>query len=395
MPQASREVTDSKAKECDWTYPQPEQRDSGHLRVSVRPPHKIYWEEYGNPEGEPVMFLHGGPGAGSPPIVARFFDPDRYRIILFDQRGCGKSKPDAAKSPKSAIRDNTTGHLIEDIAKIRDHLHINGRMHVFGGSWGSTLGMAYAIKHPDQVQSLVLRGIFLGRKQDVDYFFQGNAANYHNDPDDKSIPGTYRDFPEAAHAWKHFVEVIPVMKRGDMVTAYAEIFAKTPQNQTERADQERAFTAWSTWEGVTGYFRQDISDVNKFAEPEEAKTYARIETHFSRNGFFLGGSGEANRNQQNYLLEHADSIAHLPIYIVQGEFDRVCPKTQADELVAALEQNGAEDIRNRYVVTQAGHSSLEAENVKALSRIMDELPRMRPQDREFGLLPQSNRHRGG
>src|SRR3954471_24188024 len=168
---------------------------SGHLTVQDRPQHRIYWEEYGSGDGEPVMFMHGGPGAGCQKSFARFFNPDRYRVILFDQRGCGKSAPSAGDDgPTAALTDNTTEHLIGDVLRLRRELDIHGKMHVFGGSWGSTLALAYAIVHPETVQTLILRGVFLCRRADVDYLFQGNAADYGGDPLAMRVPGAYLDF---------------------------------------------------------------------------------------------------------------------------------------------------------------------------------------------------------
>jgi pimeloyl-ACP methyl ester carboxylesterase len=156
---------------------------SGHLTAAGFSDHQIYWEEYGSLAGEPVMVMHGGPGAGSHGSATRFFDPQRYRVILFDQRGCGKSTPSASEDDATAaLTDNTTRHLIDDVSALRDELHIDGKMHVFGGSWGSTLALAYAIAHPATVQTLILRGIFLCRRADVNYFFQGNAAEFAADP---------------------------------------------------------------------------------------------------------------------------------------------------------------------------------------------------------------------
>ena len=359
--------------EKDWKYPQPKLVKEGNLSVSEHPPHTIAWQEYGNPKGEPVMFLHGGPGGGCAPFLARFFDPERYRIILLDQRGCGKSRPSAAdNNPLPALENNTTGHLIGDMDALRSELGIRGKMHLFGGSWGSTLALAYAIEHPENVESMVLRGIFLCRKQDLDYFYQGNAATYEKNPNDHSVPGAYLMYPEA---WKRFVEIIPPEKRGDMIKAYAAIFSHIPANDVEHARLTEAAKAWSVWEGVSSYLSQDLSDLGKFEEPEFAKAFARIENHYFMNGAFLGGkSGEPNRSN-NYILEHADRIKDIPIRIVHGRADQVCPLFQAEELVEALKKADAKDMQ--YTITPAGHSMLELENCLALTRAMDELPRMR------------------
>lgn len=360
----------SKMGPDEWRYPQPARLAEGHLTVSEEPRHEIYWAEYGNPSGEPVLFVHGGPGGGTEPSLARFFDPARYRVLLFDQRGCGRSRPSAAVDPEGALRDNTTPHLIEDILALRRHRGITGKMHVFGGSWGSTLSLAYAIAHPDTVQTLILRGIFLCRTKDLDYFYQGNAATYAEDPYDTRLPGTYQCYPEA---WKAFVEVIAPEDRHDMVKAYAKIFARKPENDAEREMQTRAAVAWSVWEGSTSYLAQDLSQLSHFAEPDFAKTFARIENHYFMNGAFLGGSGEQNRGQ-NYILENVARIKHIPVHIVHGRYDLVCPMFQAEELVRALVAAGAP--RPDYRLTPAGHSMRERENHRELVDIMDHLPTM-------------------
>jgi len=362
----------SKMNADEWKYPPSPARRCGLLPVSRAPKHELYWEEYGNPEGEPVLLLHGGPGGATQPSLARFFDPERYRTILFDQRGCGRSVPSASDVDAGpALLDNTTDHLISDILKLRETLAIEGKMHVFGGSWGSTLALAYAIAHPDTVQTLVLRGIFLCRRKDLDYFYQGNAATFARDPYDTRLPGTYMCFPEA---WKPFVEVIAPEARHDMVKAYAELFNQSARSRADEERQTRAAVAWSVWEGVTSYLAQDLSDIGRFAEPSFARAFARIENHYFMNGAFMGGKGEANRGQ-NFILENVQRIKDIPVHIVHGRYDVVCPMFQAEELVAALKKAGARDID--YRLTPAGHSMQERENQRALTDIMDTLPRMR------------------
>jgi proline iminopeptidase len=215
---------------------------------------------------------------------------------------------------------------------------------------------------------LILRGIFLCRRKDLDFFYQGNAATYAEDAYDTRIPGTYQCYPEA---WQRFVEVIPEDQRGDMVEAYARIFALRPRDEAERALQTRAAVAWSVWEGTTSYLAQDLSDLQRFADADFARTFARIENHYFMNGAFLGGRGEGNRDQ-NYLLENVGRIAHLPVHIVHGRYDLVCPMFQAEELVRALRAAGARDID--YRLTAAGHSMRERENQRELTNIMDALP---------------------
>jgi proline iminopeptidase len=201
----------------EWKYPAAEPNRSGLFQVDTAPDHTLYWEEYGNPAGEPVMVLHGGPGGACAPVMARFFDPARYRIILFDQRGCGKSEPTVAKAgPAVALIRNTTDYLVEDINALRAALGITGKMHVFGGSWGSTLSLVYAIRHPQHVASLILRGIFIGAREDLHYMYQGNAATFAEAPFALTEPGSYVTYPDE---WKAFVEVIPAGQRGDMMRA--------------------------------------------------------------------------------------------------------------------------------------------------------------------------------
>jgi proline iminopeptidase len=347
----------SKLTSADWKHQQPPLIRSGHMPVSDG--HRIYYEEYGNPQGEPVLVVHGGPGGACEPIYARFFDPARYRIVLFDQRGCGKSTPNAAHDPVGSLAANTTAHLIADMQALRAHIGIDGKMHLFGGSWGSTLALAYAIAHPQDIASLTLRGIFLCRRSDLDYFYQGNAADLNN----RTIAGAYAVYPEA---WKPFVEVIAPEKRYDMVAAYAAIFAMQPANEVERALQDRTATAWSVWEGSTSYLSQDMDTIGKYADPEFAKAFARIENHYFMHGAFLDGE---NRNQ-NYILENLAIIAHLPIRIVHGRYDQVCPLTQAEALMQGLVDAGAKNVT--YRITNAGHSMMERENALALMECMEQ-----------------------
>ncbi len=351
----------SAADEQDWKYPEPDALiNEGWL--SVGSGHEIYWHEYGTPNAEPVMFLHGGPGGGTKAKQARFFNPRRYRIVLFDQRGCGKSRPNAGdKNPdiaKAALKDNTTDHLINDIEALRTHLGIMEPMHVFGGSWGSTLALAYAIKYPQNVRNLILRGIFLCRQKDLDYFYQGNAATYDAKPFDSSLPGTYLFYPDA---WKEFVAVIAAEDRGNMVKAYSRIFENPSHPKLERAAK-----AWSVWEGITSHLAPE-KDLGSFADSQFARIFAKLENLYFMNGGFLDG----NKRDNNYLLNHIKKIARLPVYIVQGQFDQVCPRYQADELVAALKEANAKVIK--YIITTAGHSQFERETMKALTEIMDDL----------------------
>jgi proline iminopeptidase len=350
--------------DADWKYPQKTPNKTGHLQVDNNPPHKIYWEEYGNPNGEPVMFLHGGPGGACSPQMSRVFDPERYRIILFDQRGCGKSTPNvAADGPDIALKNNNTDALVEDIIKLRKELGIEGKMHVFGGSWGSTLSLTYAIRHPETVQDLILRGIFLGNKEDLDFMYQGNSATYTKFPYKISAAGTYVCYPEA---WQKFVEIIPPEKRNNVAKAYKEIFDMKPKNEAEKKLQQKAAAAWSVWEGTISHLIPDVEEAEShYGNDNFAVCFAQIEAHYFANNLFL---------PPDYIIKNVAALKNIPTHIVHGRFDMVCPLPQAEDLAAALTKVGNPPVS--YVKTTAGHSMLEIENCKALTEIMDELPKM-------------------
>lgn len=353
--QASSKIGD------DWVYPQPPCLNFGWLEVDIEAGHRIYWEEYGNPDGEPVMFLHGGPGGACAPVMARFFDPKRYRVILFDQRGCGKSEPNvAAAGPAAALRNNTTADLIGDIVKLREELEIEGRMHVFGGSWGSTLAMAYAIAHPGHCASLILRGIFLGAAEDLLYLYQGNAATWEADPYGLTAPGAYINYPDE---WAELLEVLTPQERGDVMKSYKAIFDMVPATEAEKEKQLRAALTWSLWEGVISNMVPETADTGKFGDADFALCFAQIEAHFFANDLFIA---------PGHFFANIAALASIPVHIVHGRFDEVCPLTQASRLVAALRGAGAEPAT--YVVTNAGHSAMERDNALALTAIMDGLP---------------------
>lgn len=356
----SRLETSSKIGD-GWVHPATPALNTGHLPVDSDPDHRLYWEEYGNPAGEPVMFLHGGPGGACSPEMARFFDPARYRVILFDQRGCGKSEPTVASAgPAIALAKNTTADLIGDIEKLRDALGITGRMHVFGGSWGSTLAMAYAIEHPGHCASLILRGIFLGAAEDLDYLYQGNAATWHEAPYALTAPGAYISYPEE---WGELLSLLTIEERRDVMAAYKRIFDMVPASDAERDKQLHAAVTWSLWEGVISNMIPESAATGKFGDADFALCFAQIEAHYFANNLFI---------EPGHLLGSADVLATIPVHIVHGRFDQVCPLTQASRLVAALEGAGAKPAT--YVVTNAGHSAMERENALALTAIMDGLP---------------------
>lgn len=309
-------------------YPPIDARRSGMLRVSDL--HEIYWEESGNPHGKPVVFLHGGPGGGTDARMRQFFDPARYRIVLFDQRGCGKSRPHAS------LVDNTTWHLVSDIEALRTHLCID-RWQVFGGSWGSTLALAYAQTHPQRVTELVLRGIFLVRPWEFRWFYET--------PD-----GTAALFPDL---WEKYVEPIPPAERDQMMHAYYRRLTSD-----DAAVRAQAAKHWSMWEGATSFLRLNPDYVAKFEEDAFAEAFARIECHYFVNGGFL--------RTPTQLLDDVPKMRHIPGVIVQGRYDVVCPMKSAWDLHRAWPEA---DLR---IVGDAGHSAFEAgilsELVKATDR---------------------------
>ena len=308
-------------------YPAVEAYRTGLLRVSDV--HEIYFEESGNPKGKPAVFLHGGPGGGTDPKMRTFFDPKLYRIVLFDQRGCGKSRPHAN------LVDNTTWHLVEDIEQLRRHLGIE-RWLVFGGSWGSTLALAYAETHPRQVTELVLRGIFLLRKWEIDWFYQdpGGAAAIYPD------------------LWEKYVSTIPEAERKDMVRAYYKRLTSDDPRVMSAASK-----TWAVWEGATSFLHSNPEYVEKFQEDDYAAAFARIECHYFINGGFF--------RTDNQLIENIGKIRDIPSVIVQGRYDVICPMKSAWDLHRAWPEA---DLR---VVPDAGHSAFEAGNLHELISATD------------------------
>lgn len=287
--------------------------NSGFLRVSDI--HTVYYEEAGNPVGHPVLFLHGGPGGGIHPIYRRFFDPDFYRIILLDQRGCGQSTPHAE------LRENTTWDLVDDLERLRDLLGVE-KWIVFGGSWGSTLALSYAVVHPERVVGLILRGIFLCRKQEIDWFYQEGASRIYPD------------------AWESYLAPIPLDERDDLVRAYHQRLTNTNMEI-----QLEAARAWSIWEAATSKLMQDQKSMQDFEDPRRAIAFARIECHYFINDAFMP--------YDNYLLDKAQAIDYIPTRIVQGRYDVVCPIQTAWDLSKAMP-------RARLIIVQdAGHSISE------------------------------------
>ena len=310
-------------------YPEIEPFDSGFLPVSSL--HTLYYEQSGNPNGKPVVFLHGGPGGGTNAKCRRFFDPAVYRIVLFDQRGCGKSTPHAE------LTDNTTWDLVADIERVREHLGI-GRWQVFGGSWGSTLALAYAQTHPDKVSELVLRGIFMLRRWELEWFYQ------------KGCDALYPD------AWETYLDAIPEVERGDLMSAYHRRLT-SPDAKTRTA----AARAWSVWEGATSFLWQDKSHIESSAEDEFALAFARIECHYFVNGGFF--------EHDDQLLRNVERIRNIPAVIVQGRYDVVCPLRSAWDLHRAWPE------ADLHIVQDAGHSAFEPGIVHELVEATDRFGR--------------------
>ena len=308
-------------------YPPIEPYQIARLPVDAR--HDLYYEQSGNPNGKPVVFLHGGPGGGTDPKHRRFFDPEHYRIILFDQRGCGQSEPFAA------LEDNTTWHLVADIEALREHLGVE-RWMVFGGSWGSTLGVAYAEAHPERVTELVLRGIFMFTEREAAWFY-GH--------------GTRMLFPDA---WEAFVAVIPEAERGDLVAAYyARLTGSDPQQRTEAA------RAWSLWESRVAALVADESTLAHCEDPGFTLAFARIECHYFLHRGFLA--------HEQQLLAEADKIAHIPTIIVHGRYDVICPLENAWSLHRRLPRS------ELVIVGDGGHSAFEPGVAAALRSATDRL----------------------
>ncbi len=289
--------------------------------LAVDPPHVLHVEECGNPRGLPVIFLHGGPGGGTEPFHRRFFDPERYRIVLFDQRGCGRSTPHAE------LEKNDTWSLVADMERIREHLGIE-RWVVFGGSWGSTLALAYAESHPERVMGLILRGIFLCRERDIQWFYQEGAS---------------RVFPDY---WEDFLAPIPVAERGDLLHAYH--CRLTGEDEVARMV---AAKAWSVWEGRCATLGGNPGLVEHFADPFVALGLARIEAHYFVNNAFL---------EPDQLLDNAHRLKGIPAIVIHGRYDMVCPVEQA----WALHEAWPEAQLN--IIPEAGHAATEPAIASAL-----------------------------
>ncbi|MCA0042107.1 prolyl aminopeptidase [Celeribacter litoreus] len=317
-------VSDQKSA-YSYLYPQIAVFD--HRMLDVGDGHTLYVEQSGNPDGIPVVVFHGGPGGGSSPYMRRYFNPEVYRIILFDQRGCGKSRP------FSSVEANTTWHLVSDIEKIREELEID-RWMVFGGSWGATLGLAYTQAHPDRVMHLVLRGVFLAQQYELDWFYGGGAGQF---------------WPEL---WAEFVEAIPTSERDDLIVAYHKRLFSGDYRE------ESVFgRIWSRWENALASHASN--GVTGEPSPDYARTFARIENHYFTNKAFLEFDGQ--------LLSRLDQMQDVPGTIVQGRFDMICPPLTAHKLHKAWPKS------RLLMVGQAGHALSEPGITQALVMTMDRI----------------------
>ncbi len=306
----------------------PEIRTNHTHSLQVDDTHTLYIEESGNAQGIPALFIHGGPGAGTSSFDRRFFDPDKYRIILFDQRGAGQSKPHAS------LNDNTTGHLLADIEKIREYLHIDKWL-LFGGSWGSTLALLYAQAHSEHVTGMILRGVFLCRDQDLKWFYQSGAD---------------RIFPDY---WEDYSSPIPEAERGDMISAYYKRL--TGANELAKMG---AAKAWSQWEGRRATLRPNPDVVRQFCEPHKAVSLARIEAHYFVNKAFI---------EPDQIIRNAEKIADIPGIIIHGRYDMVCPLDGATTLHNVWAK------AELHVIRDAGHSSHEPSICDALVKATNDM----------------------
>jgi len=328
----------------------PGQEPHATYALEVGDGHRLYVEECGNPDGLPVVVLHGGPGGGCSPAMRRYFDPRVFRTILFDQRGCGRSRPHAS------VEANTTWHLVADIERIREHLGIDAWACVFGGSWGATLGLLYAQAHPDRVRSLVLRGVFLMTRGELDWFYGGGAGAFWPD------------------LWERFRAPVPEEERGDLIAAYnRRLFSG------DSREEVRFARAWAGWEnalasidseGPGGTHAATGSPLGNFDAPADyARAFARIENHFFANGGFL--------SPDQAILSNMDRLADIPGVIVQGRYDMICPPSSAWALSRAWPAARLE------MIAKAGHALSEPGITAALVRAMDALgERMAPRSRQ-------------
>lgn len=297
--------------------------------LQVDDAHTLYIEECGEPDGIPVLFLHGGPGAGCEPDHRRFFNPKRYRIVLFDQRGCGKS------TPHRSLVNNTTQDLIQDIEKIREYLNVK-KWTLFGGSWGATLALLYAQAYPHNVSAMVLRGVFLGRKKDLDWLYKEG--------------GVSKIFPEH---WQQFLSHVPEDRKDNIIQAYCDEF-----NSSDEILHMTVAKAWGLWEAECSTLEINPDNEKKFTNPHLALSLAAIETHYFVNNLFI---------EENVILKNMSKIAHIPAIIIHGRYDMVCTIDNSYALSQVWPEAKLEIIRH------AGHSAMEPAITCALVRATNEL----------------------
>lgn len=312
-------------------YPPIEPHDHGMLDVGAG--HQMYWEVSGNPDGKPAVFLHGGPGSGTHPLQRRMFDPDAYRIVLFDQRGCGRSTPHVG-ADDADLTDNTTWHLVADMERLREHLGIE-RWQLFGGSWGATLAIAYAQTHPEWVSDIVLRGVFLLRQVELDWMYGGGAGML---------------FPEA---WAEFVDAVPPDQRDDLLAGYHRLIGDP--NPDVRA---AAASAWSNWEGAAVSLLPNPQLSAQYANPSFAVPFAKIALHYFVNAGWL---------DDDQLIRDAGKLGGIPGKIVQGRYDAVTPPATAWELHRAWPDS------ELVLLPQAGHAVTDRGILEELIKATDEL----------------------
>ncbi len=306
----------------------PELKPRNRLQIRVSDIHELYVDEAGNPDGIPVLFVHGGPGGACDASSRRFYDPAVFRIITFDQRGCGRS------TPHGELRENTTAHLLDDMEVIRQQLNVE-KWVLFGGSWGSTLSLLYAIKYPDRVLAMILRGIFLCRKEDFDWLYKDGAN---------------RIFPDA---WEEFLKPIPESEQDNLISAYAKRL--TGEDELVRM---AAAKSWSAWEGSCSKLRPSPETLAKFTKPHNALALARIETHYFLNNGFV---------EENHILKNVSTISAIPGRIIHGRYDIVCPLENAQALHRVW---GNSEL---HIVRDAGHSASEPGNIDALIRAVKDI----------------------
>jgi proline iminopeptidase len=306
----------------------PQIQPNQHFQLPVDDIHTLYVEECGSEAGIPVVFLHGGPGSGCEPFHRQYFDPEKYRIILFDQRGCGRSTPHAE------LQNNTTQDLIADIETIRAHFNIEKWL-VFGGSWGSTLGLVYAETYPERVSGLIMRGIFLSRPKDIAWFYQEGASK------------VYPDY------WQDYLSPIPSNQHHDLLNAYHQLL--TGEDEVARM---RAAKAWSGWEGMAANLTPKHAVLNHFTDLHTAISVARIEAHYFVNNSFL---------EENQIIKHADRLANIPGIIIHGRYDMICPLEQAHALAKAW------PTAEFDIIPACGHAGSEEAIIDALIKATDNM----------------------